>query len=68
MAVAAFLAQMLLISTATPTAINVMLLCLQFDNHPDYAARTVFYTTLLSPLTVTLVIFLAKSGFLPPAP
>ena len=59
-----FLAQVLLISTATPTAINVMLLCLHFDNHPDYAARAVFYSTLISPITVTLVIFLAKGGFL----
>jgi len=60
-----FLAQVVLISTCTPTAINVMLLCLEFDNHPDYAARAVFYSTLFSPITVTIVIFLAKGGFLP---
>ena len=60
-----FLAQVLLISTSTPTAVNCMLLCLEFDNHPDYAAKAVFYSTLLSPLTVTLVIFLAQSGMLP---
>ena len=60
-----FLAQVLLIGTATPTAVNCMLLCLEFDNHPDYAARAVFYSTLLSPVTVTLVIFLAQSGLLP---
>lgn len=59
-----FLAQVLLISTCTPTAVNVMLLCLEFDNHPDHAARAVFYSTLLSPITVTLVIFLTKGGFL----
>ncbi len=58
------LAQLLLISTSTPTAVNCMLLCLQFDNHPDYAARAVFYSTLLSPITVTLTIFLAQSGLL----
>lgn len=61
-----FLAQVLLISTATPTAVNCMLLCLQFDNHPDYAARAVFYSTLLSPITVTLVIFLAQGNILAP--
>jgi len=60
-----FLAQVLLVSTSTPTAVNCMLLCLEFDNHPDYAAKAVFYSTLLSPLTVTLVIFLAQSGMLP---
>ena len=59
------LAQVLLISTASPTAVNCMLLCLQFDNHPEFAARSVFYSTLLSPLTVTLVIFLSRTELLP---
>lgn len=59
-----FLAQMLLISTAPPTAVNSLLLCLEFKNHPDFAARAVFYSTLLSPLTVTLTIYLAQSGAL----
>ncbi|HUS92987.1 MAG TPA: AEC family transporter [Phycisphaerae bacterium] len=59
------LAEMLLISTASPTAVNCMLLCLEFDNHPDFAARAVLYSTLLCPVTVTLVVFLAQSGLLP---
>ena len=59
------LAQMLLIGTATPTAVNCMLMCLEFDNHPDYATKAVFYSTLVSPVTVTVVIFLARSGLLP---
>ena len=63
--ISGFLAQVLLIGTSTPTAVNTMLLCLEFDNHPDFAARAVFYSTLLSPVTVTLVIFLAQSGLLP---
>jgi len=60
-----FIAQVLLISTSMPTAVNCMLLCLEFDNNPDYAARAVFYSTLLSPVTVTLVIFLSQSNILP---
>ncbi len=60
-----FLAQVLLISTSTPAAVNAMLLCLQFDNHPDFAARAVLYSTFLSPITVTLVIYLARSDILP---
>jgi malate permease and related proteins len=60
-----FVAQVLLIGTTSPTAVNCMLLCLEFECHPDYAARAVFYSTLLSPITVTLVIFLAQSGLLP---
>ena len=59
-----FMAQVLLISTSSPTAVNCMLLCLEFDNHPDYAAKAVFYSTLLSPITVTGVIYLAQSGVL----
>ncbi|MEX0885565.1 MAG: AEC family transporter [Phycisphaeraceae bacterium] len=58
-------AQVLLISTATPTSVNCLLLCLQFNNHPDFVARSVFYSTILSPITVTLVILLARSGALP---
>ena len=60
-----FLAQVLLIGTSTPTAVNAMLMCLEFDNHPDFAARAVFYSTFLSPITVTLVIFLSRSNLLP---
>ncbi len=61
-----FVGQVLLISAATPTAVNAMLLCLEFNNHPDYLARAVFYSTTLSPLTVTLTIFAAQSGMFAP--
>ncbi|MEM7626240.1 MAG: AEC family transporter [Planctomycetota bacterium] len=57
-----FVAQVLLISTATPTSVNCMLICLEFDNHPDFVARSVFYSTMLSPVTVTAVVLLAQSG------
>jgi predicted permease len=60
-----FVAQLLFIGAATPTAVNCLLLCMEFDNHPDLAARMVLYTTLLSPVTITLVIFLARSGWMP---
>ncbi len=59
-------AQVLLISTTTPTAVNAMLLSMEFDNHPDFLARSVFYSTLISPLTVTAVVFIAQSGLLGP--
>lgn len=55
-------AQVLLISTSMPTAVTCLLLCMEFDNHPSYVARCVFYSTLLSPITVTLTILLAHSG------
>jgi hypothetical protein len=59
-----FMAQVMLISTGMPTAVNAMLLCMEFDAHPNFIARTVFYSTLISPITVTLTIFLAQSGLL----
>jgi predicted permease len=58
-----FLAKVLMIGTCSPTAINTLLLCLKFDNHPDYVARSVFFSTLFSPLTVTPVIYLARLLF-----
>src|SRR5690606_22244802 len=58
------IAQVLLISTAMPTSVNCLLLCLEFDNHPDFVARSVFYSTVLSPLPVTLTILLAQSGWI----
>jgi len=60
-------AQVLLISTAMPTAVNCMLICMEFDNHPAFVARSVFYSTLLSPITVTLTILLAHGGAFGPA-
>lgn len=56
--------QVLLISTSTPTAVNCMLICMEFDNQPNFVARQVFYSTLLSPITVSLAILLAHSGAL----
>ncbi len=60
------LAQVLLIGSATPAPVNAALLSLEFENHPDYVARAVLYTTLLSPLTVTLVVMIAQGGYLAP--
>jgi predicted permease len=61
--VSGFLARVLMIGTCSPTAINTLLLCIKFDNHPDYVARSVFFSTLLSPLTVTPVIYIARLLF-----
>ena len=54
------LAQSLIVSTSFPTAVNVALLSMEFDNEPDFAAAVVFYSTLVSGITVSLVIFLVK--------
>ena len=65
MGLTGLIAQVLLISSATPTAVNSMLLCLEFENNPDFVARAVFYSTLLSPVTLTLIIFFAQGNLLP---
>ncbi len=55
-------ARVLFLSTAMPTAVNCLLLCLEFDNHPEYAAPAVLYSTLISPVTVTACLWLTQSG------
>lgn len=60
-----FLAQVMWISSGLPSAVNSMLLCMEFENHPGFLARSVFYATLASPLTLTVVIFLAQGNFFP---
>lgn len=51
------LAQALVISTAFPTAVNSALLALEYDNEPEFAASAVFYSTLISSVTVSGVIY-----------
>lgn len=56
-------AQVLLIGCASPVSVNCVLMCIEFDNHPDYIAQSVFYSTFLSPITVTSTILLAQLLF-----
>ena len=54
------LAQALIIGVSTPSAINTAILAKEFNNEPDYAAKIVFYSTLLSGLSMSLVIYALK--------
>ncbi len=54
------LARSLLVSTAFPTAVNAALLALEFDNEPEFVAAAVFYSTLISTLSVSFVIYAAQ--------
>ncbi|HEX9998785.1 MAG TPA: AEC family transporter [Abditibacterium sp.] len=54
------LAQTLVISTSFPTAVNSALLALEYDNEPEFAAAAVFYSTLVSSVTVSGVIYAAQ--------
>ncbi len=51
-------AKALVLSGATPSSLNSMILAVEFDNEPDFASQAVFSSTLFSIVTVTLVISL----------
>ena len=52
---------MLITAAAAPTAINTLLLTLEQKGDAELAADCVFWTTLFSALTVTLVLALVKA-------
>jgi malate permease and related proteins len=57
------LAQVLLISSAVPTAVNVALIAVECDNYQDFSSQTVMMSTLFSSVTLTIVIYAAKLMF-----
>lgn len=50
------LAQVLILGAAAPTAVNSVLLAIEFDGDYNYASQTVMLTTLFSIVTVSTVI------------
>ena len=56
-------AQVILICSSAPTAINTVLLAIEFKNEPEYASQTVFFSTVFSALTVPVVIYFAQILF-----
>lgn len=53
------MARVLVIGAAGPTAVNSVLLAVEFDGDAAYASETVFTSTVLSAVTVTGTIFFA---------
>jgi len=53
-------AQLLVIAAAAPSAVNTVLVGLEFKNEPDFAASMVFYSTVFSAVTVAITIFLVR--------
>ena len=51
-------AEIAIISSAAPTAVNSVLLAIQYDSEPDFASQAVFFSTIVSSITVSLIIFL----------
>lgn len=54
------LAQVLLISSAVPTAINTALIAAELNSQPEFATRVVVISTIFSAVTLPVVIFLAR--------
>ncbi|MFC5601781.1 AEC family transporter [Sporosarcina koreensis] len=52
-------AQSLFIASSFPTSRNSSTLALEYDVHPDLAAQTVLFSTILSAVTVTFVVYLS---------
>lgn len=50
-------AQVMIISAAAPTAVNTVLLSIEYNNEPDFSTQAVVSSTLLSSITVSIVIF-----------
>ncbi|MDY7040438.1 MAG: AEC family transporter [Chloroflexota bacterium] len=50
--------QTMIVEASTPTAVTSAILALEFDARPDLVTSVVFLSTLLSPLTLTVVIAL----------
>jgi len=48
----------LIVSSASPTSLSSVLLAVEFDNEKEFASQAVFFSTLLSIVTVTVVIAL----------
>lgn len=56
-------AQTLMISSGVPTAVNSALIAVEYDNCPDFASQAVLLSTLLSAISLTVVIFVARTLF-----
>ena len=57
------IAQTLLISSSVPTAVNCALIAVEYNNRPDFASQEVATSTLLSAISLTFVIYMARVLF-----
>lgn len=57
------IAQVVMISSALPTAVNSALIAVEYDNYPDFASQTVMTSTLFSAGSLVFVIYMARLMF-----
>lgn len=58
----ALTASALIVSSAVPTSLSSVLLAVEFDNEKEFSSQAVFFSTLFSIVTVTIVIGLVYTG------
>lgn len=56
-------AQALFIASAMPTSVNSAVIAQEYNNHPEFAAQIVLFSTLFSAITVSIVIYVARLLF-----
>ncbi len=63
MSLQGIVAQVVLISSGVPTAVNTALIAVEFDNNADFASQTVLLSTLLCTITLSGAIYAARLLF-----
>lgn len=58
-----FPAEILIVTAATPTAVNTLLLTMELDGDVDTAADCVFWSTVFSCVTIAIWLFVVKAWF-----
>jgi malate permease and related proteins len=53
------IAQALFIASSMPTSVNSAVIAQEYKNHPDFAAQVVLFSTIISAITVSLVIYVS---------
>jgi len=54
----ALTAQVLLVSTSMPSALGTALIAIELNNEPQFASQAVLFSTLISSITVSFIIYL----------
>lgn len=52
------LAKALILGVSTPSAVTTAIIAKEFDNKPEFASEAVFFTTLISSITIPVIIYL----------
>jgi len=58
-----FLAQLVIITAAAPSAVNTALLGIEYDNEPELSSSIVGLTTMISAVSVSLIVYFVMGHF-----